>query len=75
MRLVGWLVDALPCAKRRASFIQARTDQLILTLGLWTGAREVQLGGEVRIEAGDGNVRTGVSVHLSDHYFNSYLNT
>lgn len=39
------VVDALLCAERRASFIHALTDQLILTLGLWTGVREVQLGG------------------------------
>lgn len=31
------MADALLCAERRASFIHAWTDQLILTLGLWTG--------------------------------------
>lgn len=38
MSVSRWLMaDALLCAERRASFIHAWTDQLILTLGLWTG--------------------------------------
>lgn len=38
MSVSGWLkADAPLCAERRAPFIHAWTDQLILTLGLWTG--------------------------------------
>lgn len=60
------VVGELPCGDQRASFIHAATHQLILTLGLWTGVREVQLEGEVQIEAGDGNVRTGVRVYFNE---------
>lgn len=59
------MANVLLCAEQTASFIHASSDQLILSLGLWTGVREVELEGEVQTEGGDGNVRTCVLMYVT----------